>query len=423
MVGNHLIFRGSRPVSGPERPVFLEINMSAFDFIPQGAGGMRRATHEDRGLRSIIRQFTPNWFAATMGTGILALDLNQLPFGGAPIHDAAMLLWLGNIGLFALFSALYAARWVLFPREAARIFGHSAMSMFFGTIPMGLATIINGFIAFGLPLFGPASIGIAATLWWIDVALSLVIGLGVPVLMITRQDHAIERMTAIWLLPVVAAEVAAASGAQILPHLSDPGMAFAFEMIGYALWAYSVPTALGILVILLLRMILHRLPPHDMAPSSWLALGPIGTGALGLLLLGADAGSAFAGTGLAPLTQAVQAIGLVGGVILWGYGIWWLSFAAIATLRSLRDHLPFNLGWWGFTFPLGVYTAATFALAGQTDFALFRDAAIGLTLSLATFWAVVAARTLQGVWRRSLFVAPCLIHGAIPEDRLAADMV
>ena len=27
----------------------------------------------------IIRQFTPNWFAATMGTGILAIALAQLP--------------------------------------------------------------------------------------------------------------------------------------------------------------------------------------------------------------------------------------------------------------------------------------------------------------------------------------------------------
>jgi hypothetical protein len=30
-------------------------------------------------LREIIRQFTPNWFTVTMGTGILALALNQVP--------------------------------------------------------------------------------------------------------------------------------------------------------------------------------------------------------------------------------------------------------------------------------------------------------------------------------------------------------
>ena len=29
--------------------------------------------------REVIRRFTPNWFTATMGTGILALALNQSP--------------------------------------------------------------------------------------------------------------------------------------------------------------------------------------------------------------------------------------------------------------------------------------------------------------------------------------------------------
>ena len=63
-------------------------------------------------------------------------------------------LWLANIALFALFSLLYAARWVLFPREAALIFRHPVMSMFFGAIPMGLATIVNGFLAFGPDFLG-----------------------------------------------------------------------------------------------------------------------------------------------------------------------------------------------------------------------------------------------------------------------------
>ena len=35
--------------------------------------------------REMIRQFTPNWFAATMGTGILALALAQLQIGRAHV--------------------------------------------------------------------------------------------------------------------------------------------------------------------------------------------------------------------------------------------------------------------------------------------------------------------------------------------------
>ena len=104
--------------------------------------------------REMVRQFTPNWFAATMGTGGLALALNQFPFAVPGVHEAARALWLFNIGLFCLFSALYAARWIFFFDGARRIFAHPAASMFFGCIPMGLATIVNGFIVFGVPLWG-----------------------------------------------------------------------------------------------------------------------------------------------------------------------------------------------------------------------------------------------------------------------------
>lgn len=114
--------------------------------------------------REVIRQFTPNWFAATMGTGILALALAQLPFAIPGVHRVAEALWLFNIGLFVLFSVLYAGRWILFFDEAKQIFDHSIVSMFFGTIPMGLATIINGFIVFGLPRWGVGVIPLAEAL-------------------------------------------------------------------------------------------------------------------------------------------------------------------------------------------------------------------------------------------------------------------
>ena len=43
---------------------------------------------------------------------------------------------------------------MLFGHEARRIFGHSVVSMFIGTIPMGMATILNGALTFALPRFG-----------------------------------------------------------------------------------------------------------------------------------------------------------------------------------------------------------------------------------------------------------------------------
>jgi C4-dicarboxylate transporter/malic acid transport protein len=366
-------------------------------------------------LLETIRQFSPNWFTATMGTGIAALAVNQFPVPVPALHAIGQALWLANIALFTLFAALYTARWVLFPGEARRIFGHSVMSMFFGAIPMGLATILNGFLAFGIPLWGPAAVDIARALWWIDAAMAVLCGVAVPFLMFTRQDHAMEKMTAVWLLPVVAAEVTAASGGLLVPHLADTE-AFRILMLSYALWAFSVPIALSILVILVLRLILHRLPHPDMAASAWLALGPIGTGALGLLLLGADAPHVFAAAGLTGIGTVADGIGVIGGAMLWGYGLWWLALAALMTARYMRQGMKFNLGWWGFTFPIGVYAVGTLALAHATHLDFLATIGGALILCLVGFWIVVTTRTLHGAWHGYLFVSPCLAKGAIPAD-------
>ena len=358
--------------------------------------------------REAIRQFTPNWFAATMGTGVLALALAQLPVSNPGLHAFAEGVWLFNIVLFVLFTAMYAARWVMFFDEARRIFGHSTVSMFFGTIPMGLATIINGFLLFGLPRWGDGVIHLAEVLWWLDVAMSLACGVLIPYMMFTRQEHSIDQMTAVWLLPVVAAEVAAVSGGLLAPHLVDAHSQLVVLVTSYVLWAFSLPVAFSILTILLLRMALHKLPHENMAASSWLALGPIGTGALGMLLLGADAPLIFAANGLTDIGEIAAGLGLVAGITLWGFGFWWMLMALLITVRYLRAGIPFNLGWWGFTFPLGVYSLATLKLASTLNLTFFSVFGCVLVALLAVMWLIVAKRTVQGAWRGELFVSPCI---------------
>jgi len=358
----------------------------------------------------VVRQFTPNWFAATMGTGILAIALASFPVSVPSLRPIAEGLWLFNILLFVLFSSLYAARWILFYNEAKQIFAHSTVSMFFGTIPMGLATIINGMLIFGLPRWGEVAVTIATGLWWVDAAMALVCGVAIPYLMFTRQQHSIDQMTAVWLLPVVAAEVAAASGGLLAPHLADSGHQFTVLVTSYVLWAYSVPVALSVLVILLLRMALHKLPHENMAASSWLSLGPIGTGALGLLVMGSDAPVIFAAHGMAGIGAVAQGLGVIGGILLWGLGLWWMSLAILITLKYARHGIPFNLGWWGFTFPLGVYAVTTLRLGSTLGSVFFTVFGAFLVVALTALWAVVAGRTLAGAYRGTLFVSPCIAH-------------
>lgn len=355
--------------------------------------------HHPRKLE-IVQQFTPNWFTVTMGTGVLALLLNQFA-GPGWLHGVAVGIWEANIILFGLFTLLYAARWSIFPGEAVRIFKHPVMPMFLGAIPMGLATIINGMAVFA------HAYGAAVRLWMVDAALAVAVGLVVPFAMFAAQRHALEQMTAVWLLPIVACEVAAASAGGLAAHL--PGaQALDLVVAGYALWALSVPLALSVLAILFLRLALHKLPGPEMGVSSWLAVGPLGTGALALLLLGKAAPVGFAAAGLHAAGAVAQGLGLIGGLVVWAYGAWWLAMAAAMTVAHLPRRLPFNMGWWGFTFPFGVFILATNALAEQTHLPAFALAGQGLTLVFVALWLVVALRTLAGAYHGHLFSAPCL---------------
>ena len=134
------------------------------------------------------------------------------------------------------------------------------------------------------------------------------------------------------------------TGGLLAPHLADPARAFFVPTISYALWAYSVPVAFGILALLIVRLALHKLLQVGMAASSWLALDPIGIGALAMLVMGGDAPTVFGGHALPQLEAVMQTVGVLATLLLWGFGLWWFLSAVLITTRYLRSGAPFNLG-------------------------------------------------------------------------------
>jgi len=357
---------------------------------------------------NIIRQFTPNWFTVSMGTGVVALIVSEFPMLKALTWQLGTGLWYFNILLFVLFSVLYGLRWAFYPHEAKQIFQHPSMSLFLGTIPMALATILNGFLKYGQFIYGDTAVQIAQTLWYADVVLALLVAWAVPFAMYRHQEHALQQMTAVWLLPIVACEVAASSGGLLLGHLAADTHAVAILLGSYVLWGVSVLPAFAILTILMLRLVLHKLPEKELAVSSWLALGPIGTAALALLVLGHQAPMLMASLGLAQLGQFFQQTGILASLILLGFGLWWLGIAVLTTLHHAKQDLPFNLGWWGLTFPLGVYTLAILTLAQQLNLAFLYAVGYAFAAILMLLWSLVATKTAHGFYQGHLFFSPCL---------------
>lgn len=347
----------------------------------------------------------------TMGTGVLALVIAHLPWSMPGLSLLAEGLWFVAVGLFALFSILFLLRLMLFRETVWPMLLHPVQSMFLGAIPMGLAVLIKGLLLFGVPRWGEGVYALAHLLWWLDAALALLGALLVPYLMFTRQHHALEKLTAVWLLPIVAPEVAASTAGALAPHL---GAMAAQQLLvaGFILWGVSLSLAFSLITLVLLRLALHKLPGSEFAATSWLPVGPLATGCLGLLSLGKAMPAAFAGTALAGVAELARDVGLIGSLLLWGAAFWWLVMALLCTRSHLRQDMRFNLGWWGFTFPLAVFTLATFELQQRTGIAVFAPVGVALALGLALIWLQVMARTLAGLWHGELFQAPCLAAAA-----------
>jgi len=74
-----------------------------------------------------------------------------------------------------------------------------------------------------------------------------------------------------------------------------------------------------------------------------------------LIVLGKDAKQFFAETDSLPHVaragDMLYVIGFLVGLILWGFAIVWFVVAVVMIATS--GGFPFNMGWWGFIFPVG----------------------------------------------------------------------
>jgi tellurite resistance protein TehA-like permease len=141
------------------------------------------------------------------------------------------------------------------------------------------------------------------------------------------------------------------------------------------------------------RLVFHPLPAAPLAPSLWIGLGPVGVAVLGLVRL-AQVGAPIWGSAAA----AVSAVSTIGAAMLWGFGLWWLVAAILLLAGYLRaGRLPYSVGWWAFTFPLGAYAAATLTLARAWQSGVLEGFAVTLFVGLAFFWVVVSLGTLRAI--------------------------
>jgi len=107
-----------------------------------------------------------------MGTGIVPIVLHNqfLQFTGLSIIVGILFALNGLI--FVIFSLVTLLRYLLWPAKLKEMLHDPTHSLFIGTFPMGLATLINLTASIIIPHTGKTYITALWVVWWIDAVLS-----------------------------------------------------------------------------------------------------------------------------------------------------------------------------------------------------------------------------------------------------------
>jgi tellurite resistance protein TehA-like permease len=115
-----------------------------------------------------------------MGTGIVSILLHNLPYNGPWLYWISITIFALNVLLFALGAIISFLRYSLYPEIFTVMITHPVQSMFMGTFPMGLATIINMIVFVCVPIWGEWVRYFAWGLWIFDAGISVLTALSLP---------------------------------------------------------------------------------------------------------------------------------------------------------------------------------------------------------------------------------------------------
>lgn len=104
-----------------------------------------------------------------MGTGIVAVLMNSLPFESPVLYYLSIVFFLLNVLIFVLAFTTSALRYILYPEIWKVMVQDPTNSLFLGTIPMGFATLIEMWILICVPMWEDWAASFAWAMWMVDV--------------------------------------------------------------------------------------------------------------------------------------------------------------------------------------------------------------------------------------------------------------
>ncbi|WP_282701624.1 TDT family transporter [Streptomyces sp. CC219B] len=348
-----------------------------------------------------VRHLGPNWYAAVMGTAIVATAGAALPL---PVPRAPLAaVWALALTLLVVLLGARALHWTHHRDQARAHLLDPAMAPFYGCLSMALLAVGGGALTVGRDWIGTrAAVALDVVLFTTGTAVGLAAAVAVPYLMAVRHRVDAGQATPVWLLPLVAPMVSAALGPLLVPHLPAGQPRETLLLACFALFGLSLLATLLMLPLVFARLITSGPLPLALTPTLFLVLGPLGQSTTAV---GAFA-EAAPGVVPAPYSQGFDVLAVLYGVPVMGFALLWFGLATAHVVRARRRGMGFAMTWWAFTFPVGTCVTGAAQLARHTGLAVYDGLAVVLYGVLVAAWLTAAVRTVGGLLSGALLAGP-----------------
>ncbi|MFD5650566.1 tellurite resistance/C4-dicarboxylate transporter family protein [Streptomyces sp. NPDC127039] len=325
-----------------------------------------------RAVAGAAENLSPGAFAFVMATGIVSTALAK---HGASA-SSAVLLWIAGGGYVVLWAGYVwrmVFRWRRFRADLAGAYGFAFLTL------VAASEVLAGRVALD------GHYGAATVLTVIGVAGWLVLGYGVPLLLVC-SGHALplRQVNGTWFIWVVGTQSVAVATAALAPHTGGRVLG----ILASVCWAVGLLQYLLVAALALARLVLEPAEPKELTPPYW-------------VFMGAAAISVLAGASLLrlPSADALLPGAFVLGIsaVAWSFCTWLIPLLlALGVWRHVLHRVPlrYETSLWSVVFPVGMYGVASRELGEAAGWGWMTAAGAGEAWVALAVWAAVFAGML-----------------------------